>query len=220
MLTDAFNFSASDRAFIEQMDVRFPHLISAFNEAAAIPAKQRYKWARKRLENLLRAGYTRHGIPDDKAETVREHIDASKALAAYWAPKGMDLNLILFMIEIHDIGEAIIGDFTPKDDITREEKMRLERLAVELIFEKMDPCLKEIWLSFEDKTCAEALVAHDIEKAQCLFKALEYEIKDKALEGTFDDFWDNLETRWSSDIGPKMHRHTKDARDRLRATPR
>lgn len=220
MLTDAFNFSADDRAFIEKMNARFPHLITAFNEAATVPAHQRYGWARKRLETLLRAGYTRHGIPDDKTETVREHIDSSKGLASFWAPKDLDLNLILFMIEVHDIGEAIIGDFTPKDDITRAEKMRLERLAVDMIFEKTDQRLKEVWLAFEDKTCAEALAAHDIEKAQCLFKALEYEIKDRGFEGVFDDFWDNLETRWSSELGPKLHKHTKDARDRLRTTPR
>lgn len=216
MLTNTFNFSTDDRTFIEQMDIRFPSLIAAFNEAAAIPAQERYHWARKKLETLPRSGYVIRGILPEYVETVREHINSSKALAHNWTPDDKDKDLVLRMIEIHDIGEAVIGDFTPHDPITSEEKMRLERLAIDLIFEQGPQSLKEIWQTFEDKTCDEAFLAHDIEKAQCLFRALEYEIYDPSLENVFDDFWDNLETRWSSPLGPVLHQHTKTIRDRLR----
>lgn len=45
----------------------------------------------------------------------------------------VDLNKVIKLSLVHDIAECIVGDFTPYDDISPEEKHRLEENAVQYL---------------------------------------------------------------------------------------
>ena len=215
MLKKAFLLRADEAAFVEDMALRFPRLREAFDTLICLTPQERLSWARARLDKLPRTGYVLRGVPANDVETVGAHVEHAKALAAQWTPQGYDTALVIAMIDIHDIGEGVIGDFTIHDDITRAEKGRLEEIAVRLIFEEDPGGLHDIWKAFEYKSVPEAAIAHDIEKAQVLFKAIEYETKYPFLCYRFDDFWDNLADMWSSPVGPQIHEHTAALRSRL-----
>ena len=42
----------------------------------------------------------------------------------------IDINKVLKMLTLHEIGEVLIGDITPFDNVTEEEKERIEHKAM------------------------------------------------------------------------------------------
>lgn len=53
----------------------------------------------------------------------------------------IDLNKVMKLALIHDIAECIVGDFTPYDDITPEEKHQLEDNAIQYLGKSVYECL-------------------------------------------------------------------------------
>jgi putative hydrolases of HD superfamily len=41
------------------------------------------------------------------------------------------------MALVHDLAESIVGDITPHDNVTKEEKRNMEEKAFKLIIEKL-----------------------------------------------------------------------------------
>lgn len=105
------------------------------------------------------------------------------------------------MALIHDLGESIVGDFTPSCNITKHEKQRLERESLHAIVSLLeDDQHKEdilsLWEEFEQGSCLkkrkikfhtrnalccaiaetpEALFVQDADKFEMIVSALEYE---------------------------------------------
>lgn len=78
------------------------------------------------LKHLVRTGWVHFEVP--KPETVSGHMYRMAILAMTLA--GEDPTLDAFhcvkMALIHDIGEAIVGDITPRCGVSEAEKFKLE----------------------------------------------------------------------------------------------
>lgn len=93
------------------------------------------------LKYKIRSGWDNHhwNIKGRK-ESVAEHIYGTCILAisiySEFNPD-VDLSKVLKMLVLHEIGEVVIGDITPYDNITLEEKFKIEHDAIAKIVDGM-----------------------------------------------------------------------------------
>ena len=101
----------------------------------------------------------------------------------------IDIDKVILMLAIHEIGETIIGDLTP-EDISSKEKSEIERAAVIRLTEMIPngEFIRDLFLEFEEKKTKEAQFAYQIDKAECDLQAKLY-----IQEGCFDHLYDRKE---------------------------
>jgi putative hydrolase of HD superfamily len=91
---------------------------------------------------------------------------------------GADMNRCMKIALVHDLAEAIVGDITPNDGISKDEKRRLEKAAMEEICaDRKD--LIEFWQEYEDGVSLEAKIVKDFDKLEMILTAGEYENQHK-----------------------------------------
>lgn len=123
-----------------------------------------------KLKDAIRTGWKKWNVEKPRLESVAEHVYGTQMLAlAMYSEYDYDIDImkVIFMLAIHEIGEATIGDFTPFD-ISREEKERLEHEAVHKVLEnliKRDE-IEKYFLEFDAHKTAEAKFAHQCDKLE------------------------------------------------------
>lgn len=88
-----------------------------------------------KLKYKIRSGWNNEhwNIQAERRESVAEHIYGTCILAISLYPYSdvkIDLNKTLKMLVIHELGEVIAPDITPFDNISKEEKLKLEHDAI------------------------------------------------------------------------------------------
>ena len=76
------------------------------------------------LKEISRSGWLREGI--ESPESVAAHSWGVAFLATQLCPEGLDRERVLEMCIVHDIAEVRVGDITPFDGISVEDKHRME----------------------------------------------------------------------------------------------
>ncbi|KAJ3221867.1 hypothetical protein HK099_003013 [Clydaea vesicula] len=78
------------------------------------------------------------------------------------------------------------GDISPSQNIPKEEKHRLESIAMDQLFETLEGAvnpiaveIKEIWCEYEKALTKEALFVKDIDKFEMILQCFEYEKRQK-----------------------------------------
>ena len=95
------------------------------------------------------------------------------------------------MALVHDMAEAIVGDITPMDGVTKVEKSRRERESIEYMTrgllgggdgssglrQEAPPGeeMLEIWEEYEQGETLESQFVHDVDKMELLLQMVEYE---------------------------------------------
>lgn len=127
---------------------------------------------------VKRKGWHDRDIKRFRVESVADHIYGCQMLAhAMYSEFDYDIDLekVLLMLAVHEIGETIIGDITP-DDMDSKKKSELEReVVLELL--SMIPngdFIKDLFLEFADKETKEAQFAYFVDKAECDLQAKLY----------------------------------------------
>ena len=105
------------------------------------------------LKAVERAGWRRVGVPHP--ESVAAHSWGVALAAMLRCPPNLDREKVLVMAILHDLGEVRIGDITPHDGISREEKKQRELQAVRSMLTD-HPRFFAIWLESEALQTAEA----------------------------------------------------------------
>ena len=85
-----------------------------------------------KLKRVIRTGWQDWNIDSDRLESVAEHVYSTCILAISFEAEhnfGVNLDKVIKMIVLHEIGETIIGDQTPFDGMTPEEKKAREHAA-------------------------------------------------------------------------------------------
>lgn len=146
-----------------------------------------------RLKSLPRAGWLRNNIPPEKCESVAEHTLGMAALALYLMDQfhlDIDKSKVLMMIIIHDLGEVIVGDITPKDEITVEDKFKKELEAINEIFNSFNEPDKfiSLWKEFETNNTPEARFVKQLDKLEMALQAKFYE---KELDIDLNEFFES-----------------------------
>ena len=83
----------------------------------------------------------------------------------------------------HDLGEAIIGDITPADNITKEEKHHLELNAINELTKpiKRREKLIDLWHEYEKSITPEAKFVKACDKLDMALQATFYSLKDDSF---------------------------------------
>jgi len=135
------------------------------------------------LKNIYRQGWlkVRVGIEfKEKCESIADH-SFSVALLALTIIEKYKLNLDAFkcikMGIIHELGEVYAGDFTPYDNVSKEEKHLKEKEAIITVLESLDQNndFMELWNEFEEGKSEEAKFIKNIDKLEFLLQACAYE---------------------------------------------
>lgn len=132
------------------------------------------------LKHLYRQGWLARGIPEVRCESVAEHSFGVALVAMILAEADfpeLDLQKVLRMALIHDIGEVYAGDIIPNSGIAPEEKHGREKESLQRVFEGL-PQAEEylrLWEEFENGTSPEALFIRQIDKLEMALQASVYE---------------------------------------------
>jgi putative hydrolase of HD superfamily len=146
----------------------------------------------KLKDKVQRNGWHQKEIKRNRVESVADHIFGCQMLAyAMYSEFDYDIDIdkVILMLAVHEIGETIIGDITP-DDMPSKMKNEIERNAVIRLCELIPngDFIKELFLEFEEKKTKEAQFAFQVDKAECDLQAKLY-----IQEGCFDHKYDREE---------------------------
>lgn len=146
-------------------------------------------------QRTKRAGWVLSGIP--APESVSDHM-YRMAVAAFALPPAVSAHAMKLAL-VHDLAEALVGDITPHDGVSGEEKERRERAAMATIRDEVlgggaqgsDPAgqavgaqLVALWEEYEAGETPAAALVKDVDKYEMVVQAYEYE------KGTFVFGWE------------------------------
>ena len=131
------------------------------------------------LKDKIRTGWKTWNIDRQRVESVAEHIYGTCILAIA-IDSEFDLNIdiykVVMMLVLHEIEEVKIGDLTPFDKITAEEKRKIGKQAVEEVLEPLTKGINYIELieEFEKLETKEAKFAKMCDKLEADIQAKIY----------------------------------------------
>lgn len=147
-------------------------------------------------------------------ESIADHMYRMglMALIASDIP-GIDQDKCVKMAIVHDIAEAIVGDITPSDGISKAEKSRREREALDHMCKLLGGGsrakeIEELWMEYEENTSSEAKIVKDFDKVEMILQALEYENEqgvdlDEFFQSTAGKFQTEVGKAWASEIASR-----------------
>ena len=149
-----------------------------------------------RLKNVIRSGWnsSHWNINADRLESIAEHVYGTCILAIAINsefPHDIDINKVVKMLVLHEIGEAIIGYITPTDGIIPEEKERMEHEAMAEVLSplKEKDELLSLLLEFDAHETNESKFAARIDKMEADIQAKIYQ-----EQGLYDqEYWNKLD---------------------------
>ncbi|KAI4619631.1 hypothetical protein J4E83_005486 [Alternaria metachromatica] len=157
----------------------------------------------ERLKTTKRAGWQRFEIGD--GESISDHMYRMSILTMM-APASisskLDIARCCRMAVVHDMAEALVGDITPVDGISKEEKSRRETETMDYICTNLlgkfngglnGQDIRALWQEYEDSETAESHFVHDIDKIELLVQMVEYERTSKC-ENDLGEF------QWVADV--------------------
>ena len=170
-----------------------------------------------RLKRIRRAGWI-SWVGIENPESVADHSYRSVLIAMCIADlKGMDAEKLMRMLLLHDIHEAIIGDYDyfAKKQIGEHEVKKREFEAIRRILEVLPEKFKRkylsLWNEFEERKTLEAKIARQIDQLEMIFQALEYE-KEGYDKEKLDVFWKNVEEKIEDEDLKKIFRILEEKR--------
>lgn len=123
------------------------------------------------LKHVDRAGWLRVGV--QAPESVAAHSWGMALLALAQCPPDLDRERVLALCILHDIAEAVVGDITPHDGISKEDKRSRERVAAAQMLGD-HPELWGLWEDYEQQRSAEARFVKQLDKLDMGLQAVAY----------------------------------------------
>ena len=133
----------------------------------------------RELKDKIRRGWKIWNIDRERVESVAEHIYGTCILAISIDSEyklDIDIYKVVMMIVLHEIEEIKIGDLTPFDKVTKEEKRKIGKQAVEEILNTLNKKVQYIELieEFESMKTKESTFAKMCDKLEADIKCKLY----------------------------------------------
>ncbi|GJQ15508.1 hypothetical protein GpartN1_g7299.t1 [Galdieria partita] len=132
-----------------------------------------------KLKETKRKGWVDHGILCP--ESISDHMYRMAMFCFCLCPNHLNRDKLVKLALVHDVGESLVGDITPHDGISPEEKNKLEAEAFRRIRDEyLSSCvvgreLYDLWSEYENNLSAEAEFVKEVDKLEMLIQAFEYE---------------------------------------------
>ena len=141
----------------------------------------------KDIHNLKRSGWVNHNVSNP--ESVAEHTYAVALMTLLYTPQIMNKDKAVNMALLHDIQETIIGDYTPEDNITPQEKAQKELQAIKKIAKSLEkPEIFALFEEFEAKTSKESRWVKDLDHLDAVLLASYYDQQKRASQTLLAEF--------------------------------
>lgn len=164
------------------------------------------------LKTLPRAGWAERRVRE--VESVADHTfrvalcamltSSSEAARAM----GVDSTRAVKMALVHDLAECVVGDITPCDGVSDDDKHAMEKRAMDDLVKDLGSVgleVLELWEEYEAGTSATAKLVKDCDKLEMVLQAQEYESEGNAGErGTLEEFFESTRGRYRTTIGTEM----------------
>lgn len=133
------------------------------------------------LKSTPRTGWLNHGI--SHPESVADHMYRMGIISMVSKDKDLDSAQCIKLALVHDMAEAVVGDITPFDPVTKEEKHLREYMTMKYLTETvLEGFNKEaaveimgLWLEYENISSSEAQFVKDVDKFELMMQTIEYE---------------------------------------------
>ncbi|KAF2633000.1 cytidylate kinase [Macroventuria anomochaeta] len=135
----------------------------------------------ERLKNTVRKGWVLRGVRHP--ESVSDHM-YRMAIMCLMVPDIDDFvrTRAVTMSLVHDMGEALIGDITPSDGVSKEQKFEREEMALKFLactIRSSNPSfadsILDLWYEYERGESPAAMLVREIDKLECIQQANVYE---------------------------------------------
>lgn len=122
-----------------------------------------------KLKNLYRQGWLKRNVSIKHGESVADHSFGTAITAwilAETSELDLDINKVIKLALIHELGEIYAGDITPVDGVSLETKHQLELNGVTKILNNhpLKSYFLELWNEFENESTPEAIFVKQIDK--------------------------------------------------------
>ncbi|EIW68577.1 hypothetical protein TREMEDRAFT_63044 [Tremella mesenterica DSM 1558] len=139
----------------------------------------------EQLKVQKRSGWIREGVREP--ESISDHM-CRMALMAMVLPndpdRPLDIPKCVMMALVHDLAEAHVGDITPVEGVSPEDKHRLEEQAMETFLNEMlggsgnmdaRERFKSLFEEYEARQTPESKLVKDLDRLELALQAVEYE---------------------------------------------
>lgn len=131
-----------------------------------------------KLKNTIRTGWKDWHVNKERLESVAEHIYGVQMLAIAMKSEykyDIDLEKVIMMLAVHELGEITIGDLTPFQ-ITKDNKIKIEHEAVHNILKDLldGEEIEKLFLEFDERKTPEGKFAYQCDKLECDLQAKLY----------------------------------------------
>ena len=150
-----------------------------------------------KLNEIVRTGWVIRNVPLERRESVGEHIFTMALLTLsiidkYNLDKKLNIEKVLKMILIHELGEIDVGDIALPNAEQAKQKYIGELNCVNRICDVLEEdWMLDLWKEFEEKKTEEALFVYKMDKLQAVMQARYYSEIINDDNATFDDFYSN-----------------------------
>ncbi|KAF9426082.1 HD domain-containing protein 2 [Podila epigama] len=165
----------------------------------------------EKLKRTKRTGWINNGIKP--AESIADHMYRMGIMAMLIDEKtaGVNKDRCLKMAIVHDLAESLVGDITPYDGVSVEDKHTQERNAMHHLCHELLGWTEQaqeisgLWAEYEAAATPEALLVKDFDKFEMIMQALEYEQSEETtlesfFAGTRGKFKHPMVTAWVNEL--------------------
>ena len=141
----------------------------------------RFYYLNRVLKSKARSGWdSNHWDVLCEGEKISEHVVGTIALALAFDSEFdfcINIDKIIQTLCIHEVGEISIGDITPFDGITPEQKQEIEHAAIIDVIGNLNKCNEMVSLIFEfdERKSNEAKIAYYYDKLEADIQAKVYQ---------------------------------------------
>ncbi|EDV20370.1 uncharacterized protein TRIADDRAFT_61133 [Trichoplax adhaerens] len=162
------------------------------------------------LKKVKRTGWVNHQVTAPESVAGHMYRMAMMTFLLDDPEISLDKTRCMKVAIVHDLAESIVGDITPFDGVTKEDKHRMEKEAMQSI--KALVSNEE----YETQATAEARAVKDLDRFEMILQAFEYE-EDENRFGDLEDFFKSTEgkfkhpavKRWDSYLRNKRREKLK-----------
>lgn len=130
------------------------------------------------LKDVDRAGWVRKGV--SRPESVAAHAWGVAWLVIVLAPPHLDRARALTYAVLHDLAEATVGDLTPHDGVSPEEKARREAQAIAAMTATLPAHIAQAWHAYEAQADDEARFVRQLDRLDMALQATAYAARGQA----------------------------------------